>query len=101
MKLVAAFLAGLIVACFAALIYVKETRPTAPPPVQATTASIPSAQPEQSAKAGSATETPAPVEDTDTPEPQPATAAPVRPPAAKPVHREIHHPAHPRPTPTE
>lgn len=100
MKLVAAFLAGLIVACFAALIYVKETRPAGAQPT-AVTASTPSAQPDQTAKAESAPETPAPVEDSDTAQPQHPQHAPAPRPVAKPVHHEIHRPAHQPPIPPQ
>jgi hypothetical protein len=100
MKLVAAFLAGLIIACFAALIYVKETRPAGAPPAPVT-ASTPSPQPDQTAKAESPPETPAPVDDSDAAETRPAQHAPARPPVAKPVHRELHHAVHPPPTPLE
>ncbi|MGC2662443.1 MAG: hypothetical protein WA324_31135 [Bryobacteraceae bacterium] len=79
MKLVSAFLAGLIVACFAALIYVKETRFATPPAQEA--AASPSTPPQLPEKAESTPETPAPVNDT-----QPDQPASV--PAPKPIHRE-------------
>lgn len=97
MKIVAAFLAGLIIACFAALIYVKETRPTDVPPAEVTQAQ-PSPSPEPAGKAESAAETPAPVDDGEPAEAPPATSVPARKPASKPVHPETHprtRPAHP------
>jgi hypothetical protein len=99
MKLVAAFLAGLIVACFAALIYVKATHPSEAQPAQVT-ASNPVAQPEQTAKAQSAAATPAPVEDATPAEKETTEAAPARTAVSKPAHREARQHA-PRPNTTQ
>lgn len=93
MKLVAAFLAGLIVACFAALIYVKTTHP-AGTPAQAEVAAITPSTPPEQAKAEPPPEPPAPVVDDTEPDHRVASRRPV----AKPVHRaEVHS----RPKPVE
>jgi len=86
MKLVAAFLAGLIVACFAALIYVKSTHPAATLAQTQAASSAPAAPQEDAAKAEPPPEPPAPA--TDDTEPAQPVVSPK--PAVKPAHHEAH-----------